>query len=44
MSTKEERMKQPSDKAAKLILQLIKNTTLPIVLEKLKQENERKGA
>lgn len=34
-------MNRPSKEAAKLLLILIKNTTLPILIE---QQNERKGA
>lgn len=34
-------MNQPSKETAKLLLQLLKKTTLPILLEK---QNERKGA
>jgi hypothetical protein len=34
-------MKQPSSETAKLLLQLIKKTSLPVILEK---QNERKGA
>lgn len=32
---------QPSSEAAKLILQLIRKTSLPVILEK---QNKRKGA
>jgi hypothetical protein len=34
-------MNQPSSETAKLLLQLIKKTSLPVILEK---QNERKGA
>jgi hypothetical protein len=35
-------MNQPTKETKKLLLQLIKKTTLPVLIEK--QNNERKGA
>jgi hypothetical protein len=34
-------MNQPSEKTVKLLLQLMKKTSLPVILEK---QNEKKGA